>query len=614
MTRPFLVDPAHHRRQNPSSPEGLRALSALNRINALACLAAARHGWIGASFSSAELLTVLYFGLDARNVVLSKGHAAAMQYACLAGLGRLPVKRLLDYKDGPNAPQAHASIGTPGVLTNTGSLGQALSKVAGLAWARPDERFFVVLGDGELQEGQVFEGLQTVAHRGLKNLVSVIDRNGFQTASRVETIKRIPDLEGVLRGLGFDVRRCDGHEPEALLRALGPATDRPVAVIADTVKAGGTALLAPEGDVQPWHGRVPDDDLYRELLAEQVALVADPELSAALDRWQASNPRRTSEPHPPATTAPPSASVSTRDAFAAELELLLDARPDLVVLDADLAGSCGLSAIADPSSRFVTRGQFLQMGIAEQDMASFAGGLALAGRLPLVSTYAAFHKRAIEQLHVNLSEGTRLLIAGHYAGLCYFTDGRTHQSLNDLLMMRGLPDLLLLEPVTPAQTRRLLRWAVQDCDRSVYLRLRRTPIDLPLTGTGPFPADDPRSPLVLGDGRAGWLVTAGTVATRLALDCLEQPDFDGWGVIAVCAFGRDEDAAAWKGLLTDRRLVSIEESPSPGLLAPLLRELAPGCAPKSLFVDGWGSSFRTLQACRDHFGFTIDGVRERLGG
>ena len=600
----FTVGPAAYLRQDPRSRRGLRALAALNRINALSCIRSARHGWLGASWSAAELLTVLYFGLDERNVILGKGHAAAMQYACLAGLGLLSTDALLAYKDGPLAPQAHSSVGTPSILTNTGSLGQALSKAAGLAWARQGERFYAILGDGELQEGQVFEGLQTVAARGLRDLVTVIDRNGFQTERRTDTIKPIADMEGLMRGLGLEPRRVNGHDPIALQSAITAPADRPLVVIADTLKAAGSELLAPARGVQPWHGRVPDGDLYRRLLAEQVALVEDPSVASAFRSWSASaaDPARL-------TTPRPAGPRSTRDAFADELETLLDERPELVVLDADLAGSCGLAAIADPEARFAARGQFLQMGIAEQDMTSFAGGLALAGRLPLISTYAAFHKRSLEQLQVNLSEGSRLLVAGHYAGLCYFTDGRTHQSINDLLLMRALPGLLVMEPVTTAQTRRMLRFAATGCDRSVYLRLRRTPAEIPLTDSGPFDAQDPLSPLVHGEGHAGWLVTSGTVATRLALDCLAEQDFDGWGLVVQSAFGHDVDPGPWQELIGSAPLLSIEESPRPGVLRPFLQDLLPGVRLRSLCVEGWGASFRTLDACRQHFGFTVAAIR-----
>ena len=187
----FVVEPRFYQKAQGQGAAGLKALSAFNRINALSCIKSAEHGWLGASYSIAEILTVLYHALDERNVVLSKGHAAAMQYACLFGLGMLSREQLLSYKNGPGSPQAHASLETPGVLLNTGSLGQALSKTAALAVCRPDQRFYVVVGDGELQEGQVFEGLQTVSQRCLHNLTVIVDVNGFQTEDQVEKIKSI---------------------------------------------------------------------------------------------------------------------------------------------------------------------------------------------------------------------------------------------------------------------------------------------------------------------------------------------------------------------------------------------------------------------------------------
>jgi transketolase len=152
MTLPiFLVESAHYARLHrqlahagPESPAGARLLAdlaACNRINALAAIESARHGWIGASFSCAEILTVLYSRaliaappgrFSPPTVALGKGHAAPMQYAALAGCGVLPLADLLRYKE-PDGPQAHADLRTPGVFMNSGSLGQTLSKACGLA-------------------------------------------------------------------------------------------------------------------------------------------------------------------------------------------------------------------------------------------------------------------------------------------------------------------------------------------------------------------------------------------------------------------------------------------------------------------------------------------------
>ena len=142
------------------------------------------------------------------------------------------------------------------------------------------------------------------------------------------------------------------------------------------------------------------------------------------------------------------------------------------------------------------------MGICEQDMVSFAGGLALAGKRPVVNTFASFLKRAYEQIWVNATEGTRILYAGHYAGLCYFTDGKTHQSLNDLTLMRSVPGMTVLEPASPRQAERLLEWALAAAPGPVYLRLRRTAVPLSTTLPGRS-----KAPILLSAIRPGWTGT-----------------------------------------------------------------------------------------------------------
>ena len=605
----FTVGPEHFASQDAGTEDGLRAMAAFVRINALSTIMSARHGWLGASFSAAEILTTLYFGLGEQHVVLSKGHAAAAQYACLFGLGALSREQLLAYKDGPSAPQAHSSRGTPGILLNSGSLGQAASQVAGLVVGGARGRFFVLLGDGELQEGQVWEALQTIAHRRLRQIDVLVDLNGWQSSRKVAAVKGIADLGKVLQGLGFQVFELDGHDPMALVQALEPEPGlRLRAFLCRTHKAGGSRFTAPTADIQPWHGRVPGWDVYTGILSEQAALASDPGLSQAVRSFLADAPRP-----PRSVPAPPLR--STRDATAQHLEALLSEHPELCVLDADLADSCRLGAIADPDGPYVRRGQFFQLGISEQDMVSFAGGLALQGRLPYVSTYAAFMSRAVEQARTNLSMDARVIYAGNYAGLCYFSDGRSHQSLDDGAHYQALPGVTVLEPATPEQAEQQLDWAVTQAPGSVYLRLHRTPQELSaLPSSTP---GEPLAPLVKGRGAKRLLVVAGPVAARLALDCLEQSDFAGWGLVVVSCFDPPIEPGPWRALLGEvDEIVVIEDSWAPGVLRPwldaLLLEL--GRCPRRMVLQpvGWGSSFRSLEACLAHFGFTVQGVRALL--
>ena len=142
------------------------SVGALTRINAITVCKGAEHGWPAGSFSCVEILLALHHCCpDAAEVVLSKGHAAAAQYAVLYGCGKMSERDLKSYKLGQGCPEAHADI-----VCDTGSLGQCLSTVAGMAAAARDQRFAVVLGDGELQEGQVYEALMTLRHHKLTNV------------------------------------------------------------------------------------------------------------------------------------------------------------------------------------------------------------------------------------------------------------------------------------------------------------------------------------------------------------------------------------------------------------------------------------------------------------
>lgn len=463
----------------------LRELCAVNRIHALTAIRAADHGWLGASFSAAEILTSLYFDPERPSawlsgawpvVALGKGHAAAMQYACLAACGAIPPAALLRYKC-PDGPQAHADIDTPGVPLNTGSLGQALSKSYGLA-VGGKKPVFCLLGDGELQEGQCWEAFQTLAHRNCREVIPVIDMNGIQSDTNVADIKEIPDLGRALEGLGLVVREIDGHHFAEIRRAVCElrGSERAGVILARTQKGGGVSFMAADS-CEPrgyaWHGRVPNSEQTAEVLRELAKDIDDPALRDALfDRIRELRTRAGHEPASAAKSATVSA-VSTGEAFGDALCRQAEKVPNLVVLDADLEKPCRLRAFAE---RFPDR--FLEMGISEQDMVSTAGGLALAGRLPVVNTYAAFFRRAFEQVYVNATEATRVLYVGHYAGLCYTTDGKTHQCTGDVAMMRSIPRMQVLYPAFPEEVPQMLDWCTSESlPGPCYIRLHRTPVE-----------------------------------------------------------------------------------------------------------------------------------------
>jgi len=612
---------AHTREQRVAV---LRQLCAVHRINALGAIVSAGRGWLGASFSCTEILTALYWdvadiapGRESQDaVVLGKGHAAAMQYAILAGRGFFPVEDLRRYKQ-PDGPQAHTDLATPGIAANTGSLGQALSKCAGLALGQP-HRVFALLGDGELQEGQNYEALMTLRQHNLANLTVIVDCNRIQSDSNVADVKALPDLGALIAAFGLRALTVDGNDIAAVADCLHEAVrmPQPVVILAHTLKGAGVRRFAAAQTPRrgyAWHGGVPDPVQYAEALRELALELGDDEVRAGVERFVREH--GAAVPRPPGPRPP--RSPSTGDAFGEALVELVREGWDLFALDADLEKACRLTAFARQYPE-----RFLEMGIAEQDMVSVAGGLALRGHIPVVNTYAAFLRRACEQVYVNASERTRIVYAGHYAGLCYGPDGKTHQCTGDVAMMRSIPGMTVLYPAFPEQVAPMLRWYLQsDTPGPLYMRLHRSPrlaADVALPSPGPF---DPTTLIRVRErpGSGAAVVTCGPHMTAYCAQASDRLAAAGLGVdVWTVPVLRGLPPSAVDSLLAYATLVAAEELVDAGglldelsrLLAHLDSPLAPRL--RSLAVDSF--TFSTLEAdgLYRHFGMTAEALAERL--
>jgi transketolase len=241
------------------------------RTNDLAMIRRAQLGHIGSDYSVTDILVTLYGAvldvdpLEPRSksrdrLILSKGHSAGALYSVLAECGFFAHGELDSFAQPLSALNGHPNrTKVPGVETNTGPLGHGFPVAVGCALAAKlrglSYRTFVVLGDGELQEGSNWEAAMTAGHYGLGRLTAVVDRNGLQQGARTEDTKRLEPLADKWRSFGFEVRECDGHDYTQLLDALGPAgTDRPVCIIAHTTKGRGVSFME---DRVEWHHKVP---------------------------------------------------------------------------------------------------------------------------------------------------------------------------------------------------------------------------------------------------------------------------------------------------------------------------------------------------------------------
>ncbi|MFF8725809.1 transketolase [Streptomyces sp. NPDC015171] len=252
-------------------PERAAALARRLRRDVVEMAAGPQGAHLGGSLSCVDVLAVLYGGLlgDQDTFVLSKGHAAPALYAALAATGRIDRAELSRYAEPGSRLFGHPPRGLPGVEFPTGSLGHGLSLAAGVALAGQltgaGGRTYALLGDGELQEGSVWEAALFAASRRLTSLVAVVDRNGLQLARPTEEAAGAESLEARFTAFGWQVRAVDGHDHAALGAALGDPADRPVAVLARTVKGHGVPFL--QGRVASHYVRLRPDLLKRALAA-----------------------------------------------------------------------------------------------------------------------------------------------------------------------------------------------------------------------------------------------------------------------------------------------------------------------------------------------------------
>ncbi len=468
----------------------LQLLADMCRANALATVKRAGSGHLGSSLSSLDIVTQLYY--DEMNVVQvgidhpdrdiyfsSKGHDVPGHYAVLYALGVIPEERFVNLRRF-GGTHGHPDLSVPGMEANTGSLGMGISKAKGMAWAKQFRghggRVFVMTGDGELQEGQIWESLQTTAHQKINNVSVIVDGNKFQSDKMLDEIVSLGDLEAKFKAFGWYVERCDGHDFDAMAgvyERFANVVDKPKVLIADTVKGKGISFMeGPQAvkdghGIYRWHSGAPGDDDFEagyveiiERINAKLASLGLEELQSEIIETRAKNRARLKDTAERVVTA-----------FGEALVEIGKERDDVVVLDADLSADCGLRPF---ETTFPER--FIESGIAEQDMVSAAGGLALQGLLPVVNSFGVFlSSRANEQIYTNATEKTKIIYVCHYAGLVPAGPGKSHQSLRDISLFGALPKVSILEPCNAAETREVLRWCVNEADHNCMIRLIISP-------------------------------------------------------------------------------------------------------------------------------------------
>ena len=459
--------------------ENYGALANVCRLNALTMIAYAGSGHIGTSFSAAEVITLikgissyedskLHAFLDCQ-FFSSKGHDAPMIYAALHAFGQLTDEDIFKFRRAKGL-EGHPIITTPGIITNTGSLGMGISKAKGFIYAnrisQTQRKVVVLLGDGELQEGQIWESMPGAARDNMHELVVIVDSNKIQSDTWVSDTLDLGFIKDRVESVGWQFLECQGNSisdlSSALEKSLTPG--KPTWIHANTRKGAGVSFMEnfdADGKFYKFHSGAPSTLEYeiasQEILQKILSRAGYDQLAKVNKEKSIVSNDRTPKPR----------LDSIVDIYASCLVEIATARSDIFVMDADLSYDTGTYKFR---SEYPSR--YLQCGIAEQDMASIAGTLALSSLTPIVHSFATFlSMRACEQIFNNATENSTVVYVGFLAGVLPGMPGVSHQAVNDLVLMSSNPNMRLYEPSTEREIQLSLLRATEALGPS-YIRMQ----------------------------------------------------------------------------------------------------------------------------------------------
>ncbi|MGC9157819.1 MAG: transketolase [Terracidiphilus sp.] len=506
-----LMDSTTGKILREDSIEKLKEAARLMRGYDLVALAAAGSGHAGGTLSILDITAALYLRVanhdpnnplwpDRDRIVWSAGHKAPALYLGLAFAGFCPLDDVVTLRKLHSSFQGHPHrLKLPGVEVSSGSLGQGLSISVGMALAaRLDGRkhkIFCLMGDGEQQEGQVWEAAMEAGHYKLDNLIAIIDCNRLQIDGWVKDVMEVQPLDAKYAAFGWEVLHTDGHDMSQLVAAFERArtvVGKPVVILAETVKGKGVSFME---NVAGWHGKSPSreelDAALKELgLSDRLPVAAlmdkaksyqtemERELEAKMPRfsrdfwWNAGDAMKVKmEP--------------TRKGFGRSLAANGDDER-VVCLGLDISGSI---TISDFYAGKPERGRrWISLGIAEQSATAAAAGLAREGKLPVMGSYATFSAaRNLDQIRVSICYGNfNVLIAGAHGGVSVGPDGATHQALEDLFAMQGLPNMSVVVPCDAEETRKATDYLLLRHAGPKYIRFAREATPVVTNAETPF--------------------------------------------------------------------------------------------------------------------------------
>ncbi len=597
------------------------------RIHSIVSTSEAGSGHPTTCLSAADIISALFFRTmrydptDAHNpnndrFILSKGHAAPVLYAAWAEVGIIPVEDQLTLRRIDSTLEGHPTPRLEWVNVATGSLGQGLSIGVGMALNgkyldQLDYRVYVLMGDGEAAEGSVWEAVALAAHYKLNNLIGIVDVNGM---GQSEPTMYGFDIDSYCRrfeAFGWQAIGIDGHNFDEILSALDKAkstADRPTMIVAKTFKGKGVSSLENKAG---WHGKaLPKGEPLDAALKELGSLSTDGSFQIETTLATAA-----AEPQIKEMAAPeyePGEAAATRSGYGTGLVKLGDANPLVVAVDGDVKNSTYAEQFMEKHSD-----RYFEMFIAEQNLVGAGIGLAKCGKIPFVSTFAAFFTRACDHIRMSAISQTNIKYVGSHCGVSVGEDGPSQMGLEDLAMFRALPGSVVLYPSDAVATERLVAQAAAH-QGIVYIRTSRPPTPTIYTNAEAFPIGGSKV-LRSSDSDQVTVIAAG-VTLHEALKAYETLKADGIPIRVIDLYSVkpiDAETVLHAAGATNNTLVTVEEHyPEGGLNDAVLDAVAPkGIKVHKLAVNGLprsGKADELLEAHGISAGAIVRKVKEIL--
>jgi len=569
----------------------LEQLAKLIRYFILTSTTKAGSGHPTSSLSAADLMACLFFGgffrFDADDplspfndrLIFSKGHASPLFYALWAAAGAIEEKELMTLRQFGSRLEGHPTMAFPYTEAATGSLGQGLSVGVGMALNgkyvdKIPYRTYVLLGDSEMAEGSQWEALASAAHYKLNNLIGILDVN--RLGQRGETMygHDVGAYQKRIEAFGWETIVIDGHnffEISAAYQQALLSKEKPVMIIAKTLKGKGVSFLE---DKDGWHGRALSAEELGGALQElgEVDVMTRGEIAMPTKseiRSTKSETNHKSEIQNPKQKIlyKKGEVVSTRKAYGNALVKLFPQFPNMVVLDAETSNSTFAETFRKEYPE-----RFFEMYIAEQNMAGAALGFSRRGKLPFVSTFAAFFPRAFDQIRMSQYSDANIKFVGSHAGVSIGEDGASQMGLEDIAMFRTVLGSIVLYPSDAVSTERLVEEAARH-HGVVYIRTTRKDTPVLYSADEPFPIGGSKTLRESAQDRVTIIAAGITLHEALAAHAELQKEGIAARVIDLYSIKPLDEATIRKAASETKAIITVEDHYPEGGIGEAVRSV-----------------------------------------